>query len=236
MNQKSHHQRRAKRHVAPERYIANSTPDVDALFEANLPRLTHVALRVLRHREDSEDAVQDGLLSAFTHLDQFRGQARFSTWLHSIIVNSALIKFRRQKSRPTTSLDEMTANDGEGCPALLIADSRPDSEQTYARREQFHMLADAIEHLPKIHRLAVRLCNIEGLRTEDAAQELGISVPALKTRLFRARWLIANHIRLTHAKRQFGRRAASDQLQVPSDRTPNTFNRRQSDGFQCAAD
>jgi RNA polymerase sigma-70 factor (ECF subfamily) len=210
---------------------------IGELSEANMLRLTHVALRVLRHREDSEDALQDGLLSAFTHLDQFRGQSKFSTWLHSIVVNAALVKLRKQKARPTASLDEMTASGGDMCRAMLIADKGPSSEERFARREQFHILAQAIETLPKTHRSAVRLCNIEGLTTAEAARKLGISVPALKTRLFRARWLISNHINLTyHHVRRRRRLAATTHARSLLDCSKNAFGRPDTGAFQCAAD
>jgi RNA polymerase sigma-70 factor, ECF subfamily len=210
---------------------------LEEMSEANMLRLTHVALRVLRHREDSEDALQDGLLSAFTHLHQFRGQARFSTWLHTIIVNAALVKLRKQKARPTISLDDMAATRGDMCPPMQVADTSLSSEERFARHEQLHLLAQAIETLPKTHRSAVRLCNIEGLSTAEAARKLGISVPALKTRLFRARWLISNHINRTYSHPPVRRRlAATTHARSLLNCSKNAFGRADTGAFQCAAD
>src|SRR5579862_2706478 len=79
---------------------------VDLLFATCLPQLRRTAAWMLSNSADSEDALQDGLLLAYRHLNQFQGRAKFSTWLHRIVINAALENIRRQKSKPTTSIEQ----------------------------------------------------------------------------------------------------------------------------------
>src|SRR5579862_4730736 len=79
---------------------------VDLLFASHIPQLRRTAAWMLPNPADSEDALQDGLLLAYRHLNQFQGRAKFSTWLHRIVINAALENIRRQKSKPTTSIEQ----------------------------------------------------------------------------------------------------------------------------------
>src|SRR5579862_4511909 len=98
---------------------------VDLLFASHIPQLRRTAAWMLPNPADSEDALQDGLLLAYRHLNQFQGRAKFSTWLHKIVVNAALVKMRREKSKPTTSIDHEATNEHDLGVVDFVVDPRP---------------------------------------------------------------------------------------------------------------
>jgi RNA polymerase sigma-70 factor (ECF subfamily) len=174
---------------------ANMThAELDDLFASCMPRLQRTARRMLRDPRDCEDALQEGLLLAFRKLDQFQGRAKFSTWLHSIVRNSALALARRIKSRPQFAPDERS---DEGVPWLeqLAVDPGPSPDHMCARREKSRILLGVMQELPARYHSSMRLCYLEGIELRDAAERLGITVAALKTNLFRARRLVTQRIR-----------------------------------------
>ena len=153
-----------------------------------MPRLFRVADCVLRNSHDSEDALQDGLLSALRHLDQFKGNSQFSTWMFSIVRNSALAKLRKRRSHPMLSLDEpQMEEDTESTPTDLAADPRPDPERACAQSELSHLFARTLSGLPPHYRAIIRMCDFEGFSGKEAAQRLGLTVSALKAQHHRAR-------------------------------------------------
>jgi RNA polymerase sigma-70 factor (ECF subfamily) len=148
-----------------------------------LPVLYRIALRRLGNVADAEDAVQDALLSAYSHLDQFKGEAKFSTWLTSIVINSAGSKLRRHLRHMHIPLDE----EGQTADYHSLSDHRPNPEEVCEKLE----IADRVLRLskrlsPKLRR-AFELHYVHGLSTEEAASTLGVSKSAAKTQLSRAR-------------------------------------------------
>src|SRR3974390_3088595 len=107
---------------------------IEALFRRYQRQLFQTALRVLGNAEDAEDALQDGLLSAYRNLPRFEGRSQFSTWLTRIVINAALMRRRSRRAHPAVSLDERTA-EGELPLAERFADERPNPEQLYASTE-----------------------------------------------------------------------------------------------------
>jgi RNA polymerase sigma-70 factor (ECF subfamily) len=160
---------------------------VDLLFASYIPQLRRTAAWMLPNSADSEDALQDGLLLAYRNLNQFQGTAKFSTWLHRIVVNAALVKMRRQRSRPTTSIDQEPTNENDLRIAELLVDPRPNPEEKYLTVERSRVLARMLEDLPAISRMVIHLMDIDGVSGREAAQRLGISPSALKARHHRAR-------------------------------------------------
>lgn len=159
---------------------------LEELFVPNMSQLYYAAVRVLRDPQDSEDALQDGLLSAFRHLDQFRGRSRMSTWLHVIVTNSARMKLRRRCRLRTTSIADDIADDEDGRRSdQVLVDSRPNPEEECSREEQSRML-ERVKCLPPNYRSVVQMCIIEGLLRREVAQKLGISTETVKARLRRA--------------------------------------------------
>ena len=171
---------------------------VDLLFASYIPQLRRTATWMLPNSDDSEDALQDGLLLAYRHLNQFQGRAKFSTWLHRIVVNAALAKMRKQRSRPTTSIDQEAINENDFGIADLLVDPRPNPEEEYIAEERSRILARMLEDLPATSRTVVHLMDIDGFPGKEAAQILGISPSALKARHHRARQWILRKMQKPH--------------------------------------
>jgi RNA polymerase sigma-70 factor (ECF subfamily) len=176
--------------------------NLDELFGSSMPRLFRAADCILHNYHDSEDALQDGLLSALRHIDQFKGNSQFSTWLFSIIRNCALAKLRKQHAHPYISIDEHNVEgDAEFCSLEMPADPRPDPERACAQAELSFQFAQTLEGLPASYRAIIRLCDFEGFSGKEAAQRLGMSVSALKAQHHRARRAI-RELMGTHAARK----------------------------------
>jgi RNA polymerase sigma-70 factor (ECF subfamily) len=161
------------------------------------PALYRIAYRKLGNAEDAEDALQDALLSAFKNMHQFRGDAQFSTWLGSIVMNSARMQLRRRLYHNFVSLDENENNpeDGKLTWADRLEDSSPDAEETLRQTQARENLERALEKLPVRLQAAFRLCVFEGLTTTEAANALGIAEGTLKARVFRARMQVIAMVR-----------------------------------------
>ncbi len=163
-------------------------PDaLNVLFESCRRRLFSYALRILRKPQDAEDAVQEAMLAAFEHLDQFQGRADFLTWATRIVINAALGQIRRARSRPAVSWGQV---DGEGEESLLsesIEDPKPNPEEIYQRVERRRLLEEALKYLPAQNRRAIQLCKLDDWPVKDAAGALGVPLSTLKARLHRGR-------------------------------------------------
>ncbi|MCC6678022.1 MAG: sigma-70 family RNA polymerase sigma factor [Phycisphaerales bacterium] len=162
----------------------------DAAFEVFVreysPRCLAVARRFFPSDDDAQDALQDAFLSAFKALGKFEGGSKLSTWLHRILVNACLMKLRSRKARPERSIEEFQPafkEDGHHRDRVEEWRGNERLESDEARR----MVRAAIEQLPESFRTVLVLRDIEGLDTEAAARELGLSESAVKTRLHRAR-------------------------------------------------
>jgi RNA polymerase sigma-70 factor, ECF subfamily len=149
-------------------------------------RVYRMAKQITQSDEDAEDVLQESFLKAYTHLDSFQGQSKFYTWLVRIAVNEALMKLRKRKSDRTVSLDE-PADTGEDTVVREIAVWEDDPEQRYSREELREILDKAIEQLKPAFRTVFVLRDIEEMSTEETAEALGLSIPAVKSRLLRAR-------------------------------------------------
>jgi len=149
-------------------------------------RLYRIAANRLSNVADAEDAVQDALLSALRHVHQFRGQAKMSTWLTTIVINSARMKLRKRLASVQLALDDM---DGRQDLMLenMVPDTRPDPEEAYRRREVAKLLAQAISRLSPILRTTFYLRDVRGLSIRETAHLLAVPTGTVKARLARAR-------------------------------------------------
>lgn len=163
-------------------------------------KIYRLAKNITRNDEDAEDVLQDAFLKAYTHLDNFKGDSKFYTWIVRIAVNEALMRLRKRKTDRSVPLDE-PVDLGEETVAREIAVWEDNPEQQYSQEEWRRILDEAIESLKPDFRTVFVLRDIEELSTEETAETLGISVPAVKSRLLRAR--LALRERLT---RQFKRK------------------------------
>ena len=149
-------------------------------------KIFRLAQHVTQNREDAEDVLQETFMKAYEHLDQFKGDSKFYTWIVRIAVNQALMKLRRRKTDKSVSLDE-TIDTGEDMVVREIAAWGEDPEQQLSREELGSILDTAIQSLEPLYRSVFVLRDIEELSTEETAEALGLSVPAVKSRLLRAR-------------------------------------------------
>jgi RNA polymerase sigma-70 factor, ECF subfamily len=152
-------------------------------YEGNIYRL---ARHLTQNPEDAEDVLQETFLKAYEHLRDFQGNSKFYTWLVRIAVNQALMKLRKRKSDASVSLDD-PYDTGEEHVTREIAVWDPNPEQTYSREEIRAILEKAVETLPPTFRAVFALRDIEELSTEETAALLNLSIPAVKSRLLRAR-------------------------------------------------
>jgi RNA polymerase sigma-70 factor, ECF subfamily len=166
---------------------------IETLFRRYHRPLFQTALRVLGNAEDAEDALQDGLLSAYRNLKRFEGRSQFSTWLTRIVINAALMKRRSAKARPAVSLDE-THHEDELPAAERFADDSPNPEQLYAGTEIREMINENLDELSPLLRTAFVLREVQGYSTGEAAKRLGVTENTLKARLWRARHQLASRL------------------------------------------
>jgi RNA polymerase sigma-70 factor (ECF subfamily) len=149
-------------------------------------KIFRLAQHVTQNREDAEDVLQETFMKAYEHLDQFQGNSKFYTWIVRIAVNQALMKLRRRKTDKSVSLDE-TIDTGEDTMVREIAAWDEDPEQRFSRDELGGILDTAVKSLEPPYRSVFVLRDIDELSTEETAEALGLSVPAVKSRLLRAR-------------------------------------------------
>ena len=154
-------------------------------------RIFRVTLAVLGNAEDAEEAMQDAFIKAYRHLSQFRRESRFTTWLTRIAVNEALQK--RQARKNVVSLDDSRALPEQAEVQFAprqYEQWRTNPEKLYGKLELRRIIETAIESLPAIYREVFVLRDIEEFSADEAAEIIGITVGALKSRLLRARLMM----------------------------------------------
>ena len=174
----------------------------EAIVRAHSGRLLSVARRFLGNNEDAQDAVQDAFIRAFKAIHTFEARAQLHTWLHRILVNTALMKLRERRRRPTESIDDLLPSysaDGHQTVA-----SRDWSDALLERKETAGIVRQAIARLPDQYREVLVLRDIEEKDTAEAAEILGTTSNVVKVRLHRARQALR-----TLLDREFELRAGS---------------------------
>jgi RNA polymerase sigma-70 factor (ECF subfamily) len=169
-----------------ERAKAGDTAAFEQLVKQYERQIFRTAQHITQNREDAEDITQDVFVKAFTKLEQFQGNSKFSTWLVRIAVNESLMRLRKRKTSKTVSMDQDVETE-EGSIPRDFAEWRPNPEQNYSQSELAEILRKTIAGLPPGFRTVFTLRDIENLSTEETADALGLSVPAVKSRLLRAR-------------------------------------------------
>lgn len=147
----------------------------------------HVALKITGNREDAEDAAQQTLLKAYAHIDQFHGDARFSSWLIRIAINEARMKVRKRRSEDFYLAYDVAPERGVSPLETLCAGESSHPEALYSRREMQRVLRQAIDELRSSSRVVVWLLGLQERQTKEAAKILNLSESAVKTRFLRAR-------------------------------------------------
>src|SRR5216683_6836500 len=157
----------------------------EILCQQSANTVFRVARRIMRNDEDAEDVVQESFQRAFIHLNSFNGDSRFSTWLSRIAINAALMKLRKKHLRDV-SLDESAEGEQRSSP-IDVEDQGLNPEQLYAQKERERILSEAMKELTPGMRKAMELRELGEQSTEETARIMGISVAAVKARVFHGR-------------------------------------------------
>ncbi len=173
-----------------DRVLAGETELYEIIMRRYNQRLFRVARAVLRNDDEAEQVMQDAYVSAYMHLAQFEGRARFSTWLTRIAFHEALARLRR--ARHFVDLDSIAASPREQ-ETLMISPERNPEQKVYDQ-ELKSVLEHSLDALPEHYRSVFALREIEGLDTAETSECLGISQESVKVRLHRARGLLRRHL------------------------------------------
>ncbi|HLJ94019.1 MAG TPA: sigma-70 family RNA polymerase sigma factor [Gemmataceae bacterium] len=170
---------------------AGPPPTIEEVFRDHAPRIYNLALRMLGNEADAEDVTQEVLLQLVRKLDTFRGESAFPTWLHRITVNAALAYRRKRASREQHHVhDPLDTLFEEGKHAAPVRNWWIQPDKAAVDKETQRLIEQAIAGLPEIYRDVYVLADVEGLANSEIADMLGLSVPAVKSRLHRARLLM----------------------------------------------
>ena len=166
----------------------------ELLVERHERKIFSMAQRITRNREDAEDVVQQSFQKAFIHLKQFEGKSLFSTWLTRIAINEALMLLRRKRGSHEVPIEESTTKTERALP-LDFLNSAPTPEDSYLDREQEQILSAALNKLRPGIRKAIELRELGELSTGETALVMGLSVAAVKGRVFQGRMKLRETLR-----------------------------------------
>lgn len=156
------------------------------LVRRNSNATRKLAASVLRDVHEAEDAMQDAWSKAWQHVANFHGESKFSTWFTRIVLNQCLMRLRSRRRRPVVQLEEMASPDSDR-PVTQVAAEGLNQEQLYGQSEIQALVRKEVAMMPPLLRDALTLRDLEQLPIEIVAQRLNVSVPAVKSRLLRAR-------------------------------------------------
>ena len=166
----------------------------ETLFKRHRQKVLRVVLRYARVREDAEDIVQQSFHKTFMHLGRFEGKSSFSTWLTRIAINEALMFLRHGRALREIPVDD-SHDQGGAASAMEIPDASPDPETSYLRRERVQILLETLGNLRPGMRQALELRELAEFSTEQTAEQMGLSVGAVKARIFHGRRKLRERLR-----------------------------------------
>jgi RNA polymerase sigma-70 factor (ECF subfamily) len=167
---------------------------METLFRRHRQKILRIVLRYARVREDAEDIVQQSFQKAFVYLHKFEGKSSFSTWLARIAINESLMLLRHGRALREVSVDDHSEAEGNAA-SLEISDSSPDPEASYLQRERAQILSETLGNLRPGMRKAIELRELAELSTEQTAEQMGLSVGAVKARIFHGRRKLRERLR-----------------------------------------
>ena len=188
------------------------------LCERHMKQVSYVTRRITRNREDAEDAAQECFLNAFVHLKDFDGRSQFATWLTRIAINAALMKLRKNRGAREVPIDEPNPS-SEPAAQREFRNDAPDPEESCSLRERKRIVKSAISGLRPRARNVVELIHLQEHSIRETAQILGISIGAVKSRMFHAK--IALH------RMPLLQRVGSSNLIVPGKLSKEASQRQQ---------
>ena len=187
-----------KEHALIEASRRGDSAAMEELVRSHQTRVFTFAMRMCRNVEDAKDILQDTFLGMLRAIKDFRGDSRFTTWLYRIASNACLKKRRRGVFEPDPehqlSLDELMPRAGSDGPKPEIADWSEDAERALLRGELAERMETAIDRLPRDYKIVLVLRDVEGFSAEETAEMLALSVPAVKSRLHRARVFVRREL------------------------------------------
>jgi RNA polymerase sigma factor (sigma-70 family) len=190
----------------------------EALFKRYHQKILTVVRRYARVREDAEDIVQRSFQKAFVHLRTFQGHSSFSTWLTSIAINEALMFLRSIGAAREVSIDDVNNAEGRAV-GIEVPDSSPGPEASYAQRERAQILSSAIHKLTPRMRQALELREFAELSMKETAQRMGVSIGAVKGRIFHAkrslRERLSRHLKSSATRRKDNQASGTTTLHLP---------------------
>jgi RNA polymerase sigma-70 factor, ECF subfamily len=182
-------------HQRDERLVwaakTGSTTAFSELFSLYSKRILKRTLSITGNLQDAEDAMQDTFLRAFVYLKQFDGRSKFYTWLTRVAINSSLMHMRKRRTRRESSFEFTSPFDDTRIP-LEVEDARPNPEELYDQTQRHRLILRSIRCLPASLRAAAEMRIIAGRSEAETAVSLGITVSAVKSRMFRARLCISS--------------------------------------------
>lgn len=185
-------------HLIIEASRAGDPAALEELVRSHQSRVFNFAMRMCRNVEDAKDILQETFLGMIRSIKDFRGESRFSTWLYRIASNACLKKRRRGVYDPEPeqelSLDELMPRPGADGRKPEIPDWSDDAEQALLRGELSERMEAAIDRLPREYKIVLVLRDVEGFSAEETAQMLKLSIPAVKSRLHRARVFVRQEL------------------------------------------
>jgi RNA polymerase sigma-70 factor (ECF subfamily) len=164
---------------------ANDRDAFGELIRRHHPACLRLAIYMLRNRGEAEEEVQNAYMRAYEHLDQFQGAAEFSSWLSRIVTNHCLMLMRVKARARMVYIDGTQSRDGDG--VIELQSVTTDPERDLIQNQMAYVLQREIKRIPALLRNVVVLRDVEQLPMPTVARRLGITVPAAKSRLFRAR-------------------------------------------------
>jgi len=173
----------------------SATQKLQDVLLLRMPSFYRCAFRLLGNATDAEDAVQEALLAAYKHINQFRGQSQISTWLTTIVRNCALMQLRKRPRRIHCSLDQQFGKEQPRSLSEGLADERPGPEEELRNSELMAFLRKCGARLSPALRRTFQLRIVDGLSIFETARILGVPQGTVKAQLTRARSQIARHMR-----------------------------------------
>jgi RNA polymerase sigma-70 factor, ECF subfamily len=165
-----------------------NTDAVEALFDRFHSKVYNLALSILKNPSDAEEATQDVFLTVVQKADMFKGNSALYSWIYRICVNACLMRLRGKRRTETVSIEEfMPVFTDEGMHASSVGDWTREVERKMLDKELGQVIRMFTEDLSEKYRVVFVLSDVEGLSNEETAEILGLTVPAVKSRLHRAR-------------------------------------------------
>jgi RNA polymerase sigma-70 factor, ECF subfamily len=153
----------------------------------------NLAMRITKNTQEAEEILQDTFFSVFRNIEGFREESSFKTWVYKVATNYALMKLRKKRQISKVFLDEPLMVEGEEIPRD-IADWSGNPEDLYEKQELRKILKEAVDSLPEIYQTVFWMRDVNGLSNQEVADILGLSLPAVKSRILRARILLREYL------------------------------------------